>query len=374
MLSPGFHPVVGGAEKQALELSKTLSAKGASVRVITRAVDGSPANEIVEGIEVTRLPVLGTGPLNALSFLRASLKKLKEWKGTYDVVHTHLAGSPALAAGWIARRTGVLAVAKVGGGRGIGEIAVSRRTAPGRLKLALFRRLPIRFVCVTQDLVEELSEAGLKENAVVIPNGVDTTHYRPPKAGEKEALRSQLGLPSGTLFLYVGRFAPEKLLPDLIGRFAERTSPDSSLVCVGSGPEEEAMRRAADASGLGSRLRVIAPMGPIEEVYRACDVFVLPSTSEGLSNALLEAMSSGLAVLGTCVGGTAEAVRSDQEGLLYPVGDPDALRGALARLSSSESDRARFGSAARKRVLSRFSLDSVAESYLSLYKGSYQGI
>lgn len=365
MVSAGFPPSLGGAERQAYELSRALRARGHDVFVLTRALPGLPAFETMDGVPVERLAAWGGGLLNSTVFFAACLARLL--RGDYDAVHAHLAASPALAAALAARLLGRPAVVKLGGGKGIGEIALSSRSAAGRLKLALLRLLKPRFVAVAAELSAELESHGLG-TAALIPNGVDLERFRPPAAGEKEALRASLALGPGPVFLYMGRLAWEKRLPAFsaaFGRAAAGLSPRPQLVAVGAGPERAALEAAARASGVD--LRLLEPVADPAPLYRAADAFILPSVSEGLSNALLEAMASGLPVLGSRVGGTAEAVQDGVSGLLFD-GEPDPAAEAPARrLMEDAGLRLRLGAGARERAQA-YSLTSVAARVEALYQ------
>ena len=162
MLTPNFHPHIGGAEKQALELSKALVSLGCCVLVLTRGREELSSRETVFGVPVRRLPVLDWTPLlDSISFLVGSFLYLLVGTRSYDAVHVHLGGSAAVGAALAGRLLGKSVVVKIGGGRGIGEIAVSSKTLAGRFKLLLLKLLKPQFICVARDLFEELSEHGL---------------------------------------------------------------------------------------------------------------------------------------------------------------------------------------------------------------------
>ena len=97
MLTPNFHPHIGGAEKQALELSKALKARGVEVIVLTRRKKGLPTQELVSGIPVKRLAAFGKAGslLDSALFLLSSFAFLAANAEEYDTVHVHLAGDPA---------------------------------------------------------------------------------------------------------------------------------------------------------------------------------------------------------------------------------------------------------------------------------------
>ncbi|MBI4386839.1 MAG: glycosyltransferase family 4 protein [Elusimicrobia bacterium] len=377
MISQSFHPQVGGAERQALELSRALTELGVPVVVLTRRLPGSRPEETIHGVAVRRLPAWGGGLLNSAVFMTACLFWLLGHAEEYRAAHVHLAGSPALAAALAARWTGRPALVKLGGGRGIGELASSSRTLAGRMKLRLLRWLAPRFVVVTRDLVEELRQHGLGAAPVeVVPNGVDARRFAPPSREEKARLRKELGWPEAVSLIYVGRFAPEKQLPFFIEAFAPaaRGAPRPAVwTVVGAGPEEARLRDAARRLGVAEGLRICATALDIEKFYAAADIFVLPSISEGLSNALLEAMASGLAVLASRVGGNADAIEDGKSGLLFDPRDGAELRSQLERLLRDPGLVESLGREARLEAQRRFSLSVVAQRYVQLYRAGAGG-
>lgn len=368
MVSAGFWPAVGGAERQALEQSAALAARGHRVTVLTRRLGGAPARETHRGVSVRRLPVFGSGALDALSFLLEALGWLLLHWTEWDAVHAHLAGSPALAAALAGRMLGRPAVVKLGGGRGIGELAASSRTAFGRAKLRALGALRPRFLAVVADLAEEAREFLGPVPIEVLPNGVDDARYRPADAARRRALRGELGWDEdATVFLYTGRFSPEKRLPWFLKLWRSAAGERALAVLVGDGPERAVLQALADASF--GRIRLLPPREDLEEAYPAADAFFLPSTSEGLSNALLEAMACGCAPLASRVGGTAETVEADATGLLFERDDEAGLTRAVQRLATETGLAARLGAAARARVEERYSLGRVVDRLEELYRG-----
>ena len=362
MVSASFHPYMGGAEKQALELSAALMRHGVSVLVLTRKLAGLPEQDEVRGVMVERLWCAGAGFVNALTFMMSLGLWLWRKSSQYSVVHVHLAGSPALPAVVAGRLLGKRVIVKLGGGRGVGELAMSSATWGGRLKLCILSWLKPQFVAVTKDLVEECARYLGSMPVIVQPNGVDTARYHPVSGEEKKALRRTLGWPEGLGFLYVGRFSPEKRLDWFLRAWSEANNSSSFVVFVGQGPEELKLKSLTIPRNF-----ILPPMEDIHQAFAAADVFVLPSISEGLSNALLEAMASGLAVLASRVGGTAEAVEEGKAGFLFEPQDECALKEKLVRFLTEPGLAARMGAAARERAVRDYSLELVARSYEKLY-------
>lgn len=373
MVSASFHPHVGGAESQALELSGALLERGLSVRVVTRRLPGLPARELVRGVPVERLWRAGGGVLDAATFFVSLCAWLVRERRSYQVVHAHLAGSPAAAAALMGRLLGKRVFVKLGGGAGIGELAVSSRTPAGRLKLALFRALKPTLLVVARPLAQEAARYLGAMPVQTLPNGVDAARYAPlGDPARREAARARLGWPTkGLVFLYTGRLSPEKRLPHFVEIWARETKKARgtfTLAMIGAGSEEPAIRSSIEFARAADRVKILPPMASVAEAYAAADVFVLPSVSEGLSNALLEAMASGLAVLATRVGGTPEAVEDGVSGFLYDSGNEEQLKAQLGKLLERPELALVMGRAARERALAAFSLDKTAERCELLYR------
>lgn len=195
----------------------------------------------------------------------------------------------------------------------------------------------------------------------VIPNGVSLPRgHTPPRGG---------GAPPTVLFLGdVGRHKGVFELARAFARVADRF-PRWRLVYGGVG-ELDQLRGLAAELQLSGRIEC---MGWLDAVHKraqlaGADVFALPSYMEGMPMALLEAMSWGLPVVATAVGGMPEIVTDGIDGLLIPARDIDALAAALARLMSDPALRDRLGTAARETIAARLSLDAAIERLLALYR------
>lgn len=370
MVSASFYPYIGGAEKQALELSRALAARGVLVSVLTRRVRGLPAREMISGLEVRRLAAWGKGLLNAATFMASLALYLWRNSSSYDVVHAHLAGSPALAAALVGRWVGKPVIIKLGGGRGIGELAASSRTAAGRAKLRLLAALRPRFAAVSADLAEELKDFGLGACAVrVLANGVDVAAYRPAPESGKSALRARFGWPEGLGFLYVGRLSWEKRLPQFLeiwSRARESAAAEAFVVLIGEGPERRTLEKLAARSE--GRIILQEPTDAIASAYAAADVFILPSISEGLSNSLLEAMASGLGILASRVGGTVQAIEDGKSGLLFDPENREELSEKLKQIFSRPKMLGEMGLAARTSSVELYSIEQAAARYEAFYR------
>lgn len=211
-------------------------------------------------------------------------------------------------------------------------------------------RKPVTFpraaAILTQTQWEQERVARLGGRAQRVPNAVDSQHYVPEADGMRR---------STPLVLAVARLHDEqKRLSDLIGALA--LLPDEwRLEIVGSGPDREALERRARMEQVADRVTFsgfVFDRSELRERYRSCTVFAMPSAYEGLPVALLEAMSCGAAVVGSEIPAIAEVVEHERSGLLVPVGDREALAGAILHAAGRRQE---LGAAARSVVESSYS-------------------
>jgi glycosyltransferase involved in cell wall biosynthesis len=224
------------------------------------------------------------------------------------------------------------------------------------------------------DLVIFNSQAGLRNhlamglrarNTLVIPNGFDTSRFRPdPEAGARQ--REAWGVPADApLIGIVGRLVPVKDHPTFL-RAAARLSqarPDARFVCVGAGPPDysERMKDQARALGLAGRILWPGNSDAMAAAYNALTLLVLSSTEEGLPNAIGEAMACGVPCVSTRVGDAAPLI--GDTGLVTEPGDPEALAlAALRLLGESPQERRARAQAAEQRIRAAFSVQSLARS------------
>src|SRR6185312_14067319 len=138
------------------------------------------------------------------------------------------------------------------------------------------------------------------------------------------------GLPPRPRVVFTGRLHPQKNLDVLIAAWpAVAAATGASLVLVGHGPERERLEAEARARGLGGRVHFTGAVADPSELLRAADVFVLPSVAEGMSNSLLEAMSTALPCVASDIGGNQDLLGPGGAGVLVPPGAPDRWAEAL---------------------------------------------
>ena len=276
-----------------------------------------------------------------------------------DVIHTHNLG-PLLYT--------VLAAPSVPILHGEHAQLNSRELIPHRL---LIRRLLYlranRVHTVSHSLRDSLVRQGFRAAKIdVIVNGVDTTRFQPRP---RDAARRAAGLPLNACILgLVGRFGPYKRHIELIQAFEQiaPAHPTLALLFIGGGGDLEAATRARAASSpYSGRIHFAGFQPDPAPWYPVLDLLVLPSINEGLSNALIESMASGIPALAHTACGNSEVIEDSVNGYLRDLSTPARLHAALASVLANPNPS--LGKVARTTIDTRFTFPAMVAGYQSLY-------
>ena len=364
MVIQRYLPHLGGAERQLHQLAPRLGALGYQVVILTRHEKGLKYYERIDGVPVYRLPSIGPKALAGITFTVSAVWKLIRLQP--DIVHAHEILTPSSIAVWSKPINKHPVLVKVLRGGGRGDIYKLKRRTFWKWYFNSLKRNVDAFIVISSEIDDELSVLNVpKEKRVFLPNGVDTERCLPVSGAQKIKLRAELSLPQNACIVtYVGRLVPEKRADHLLKIWNDIRSKyhDALLLIVGEGSEEQKLR-GMSVDGVRFTGQVVDAVPYLQ----AADLFVLPSSTEGLSNSLLEAMSCGLPVLATTVGGAPDVIRHKESGYLIPPEDVHALQRGLEILLADPSLRLQLGSNARSRMLADFSLNSIAERLAALY-------
>lgn len=235
----------------------------------------------------------------------------------------------------------------------------------------LFRDSRLRAViCISQMVRDDIRRFyGVAEEKLhVIYNGIDTEEFSPKLTGiHRDRLRRKLGIPqNAVVFLYVGSGFERKGVRQLLGAFAQVQSEDAYLVIVGKDSRQNAFERYARSSGIGNRVRFTGAQKDVRPYLGAADAFTLPTLYEPLSNAVLEALASGLPVITTTRCGAGELIQHGVSGYVCDALDVNTLAAHMGALLDA-SHRARASQAAAESVR-HLTLESMSQQYLQLYR------
>jgi len=373
MYTAYLEPEFSGAALQALTLARELRRRGHHVELVTNRWPGLAESAVIDGFAVHRLE---PGRLRKHREFRLWLNLSRyAWarRRDFDVLHSHGAYYANAFVGLLGRLVGMrsLVKASLASNDMLGAV---QPTLAGRLHRWMLRRVDA-CVAISRDLVDEFRACGvLALDIHPIPNGVDTERFRPPAPGERQALRDALGLPDGVpVALYVGVLDRRKNIGWLAQQWVEHDAYGTGALLLVAGPhsrdEVDAGLPAqidALAAACPQRLRRLPFRADVAPLYRCVDLFVLPSLQEGLPNAVLEAMASGLPCVVTCASGSRELVADGVNGWGYAQGDAAALGAAVQACLGPAG--AAMGREARRIAQSRYGIAAVAQRYEHLYR------
>jgi len=371
MLISSFYPLLGGAETQALRLSKRLIEKGHNIEVITRWHKGLEKVEFIEGIKVIRLKVTDIGKLAPLIYMLKTIYYIFRHRKSIDIIHAHALSAPGLTAAFASFITKIPSIAKIAGGGDENGCEIKRiyyKKNMGKYRVAFMKRYISKFIAISKSIQKDLLDVNVPENKILfLPNGIDVSGYSDKM--NKKLLASQLCLPANKfLFLYAGRLEKVKGIDILLSawkRIDTELKKKCYLIILGEG----SLNLEVDDQTVG----FIGRVENVKEYMMASNAFILPSRYEGLSNALLEAMASQLPIIASNVGGNPDLIIDNFSGYLFPKEDIDKLSSLLTKIItdfiSGEKDRYKeLGLNAKRIVKEKFDLKVIANRYIELYQ------
>lgn len=342
---------IGGTERQTVELVRRLDPARFRVHLACFHVRGPLTRRVPDAVSIEGFPVRGfRRPDSVRQWLRFA-----RWCREIDarLVHTcdlyaNLFGLTAAAMAGVP--------ARIGSRR---EVLTGDKT---RLQLTgqrvAYRRahaiVANSGAAATQLLREGVAAAKIR----LIPNGVDLPPETPRH--QRRSLRR---------LVMVANLRQEKGHDVLIDAAPQIFSscPDAEICLAGNGPMAEALQERARARGVGGRVQFLGECDDVPSLLAQADIFVLPSRSEALPNALIEAMAAGLPVVASRVGGVPEIVTHGQNGVLVEPGRPTDLASAIVDLIDHPGAAAGLGNAARSWVSRTYSFERMVSSTERLY-------
>jgi glycosyltransferase involved in cell wall biosynthesis len=363
----------GGAENHLLNLCRYLRRQSMPTAVCTLSTreDGLETTILGEDVALYRLPLTSLRWCfrpRVLGALRRIVRSCRP-----DVIHAHLFHAEAVAALATFFTDAPLVVTRHSAGLEFeGWRRHLMRTLRGRTRTV---------VAVSSEAADEAASMGYRrERIVVVPNGIDTSRFRPMEPDERSARRQRFvgahfpGVDPDSCLLVgaAGGLKAVKNFP-LFVRMADRIirerTPDRHavrFVIFGEGDERDGLERLAARLGAAPFIAMPGHHSDPEDVYGMLDVFALTSVREGVPMVLLEAMSSGVACVASDVGGVREAV--GESGLMIDSGDEDGFVAAVSGLLLDHEERRELARRARVRALERFDLEIWGTRMLDIYR------
>lgn len=362
-----FPPLGGGGSTACRCLARALVRRGHSVEVVTTRFRRQTPTVVAAGgrFRLTRIPALRrqkgqSNPIEMASFiLSAGAHLLLRPRRNPDVIasfHSIPSGLAAMPA-TLLRRVPHMVLFRGGDVPG---------WLPEELEAMHRRTLPLNRAIVYTAQAALANSAGLQEMAQLafpraevglLQNGIDPREFRPP-ATPRQPTRETVRL------LFAGRITTQKGVDVLLQALAQLdpSLPRWSVDVIGTGPELEAYRQLARVLRIDDRVafRGWLEREELRRLYDDTDMLVFPSRYEGMPNVVLEAIGSGLPVVGTRIAGTEDLVEDGRNGYLVPVEDAAAVARAVAELLVDGEKRVRFGQESRRIALEKWSWEQRA--------------
>lgn len=353
----------GGLQIRLARVVRDLAARGHRVTVLCTRDHGPNAPSVRDaGVEVVLLGPCRWNSRRAVADMARAFRDLRP-----DIVHAHKIRqyAPATVAARLARVPRIFAQVHL--------VGTLRRARDRRIERALvhLRTATVTVSRVVADDVRGSLAPFPAPRLCVLHNGVECAPFdAATRADHRDSVCAEFALPPDSLvFLNAARLEKEKNHRGLLDAFAHLHArhPAARLLVAGAGTLRDELERQCADLGLRGLVVFAGDRGDIPRLMAASDVFVLPSHQEGFSNAILEAMASGLPVVASDVGGVRECITTGTNGLVVAPGDTPALAAACAGLADDPAARARMAAANRRRILD-FTHQRMIERTLELYE------
>jgi glycosyltransferase involved in cell wall biosynthesis len=383
MVISQFHPIVGGVERQAQLLAKKLIEKGIRVDLITGWWKfGTSHKEMIDGISVVRnfcgWGIFGLNKhrtirvLGGVTYVISLSLFLILYGRKYDLIHVHQFLYPAFVSVLIGKKLLKMPVlVKSASSGSTSDIERLRQLPFGYFQLNFLLKELDYLVIISGATGKDFNQIGYFDSQIsYIPNGVEI-----PVTGKttySHVIR----------VITITRLSQEKGVDVLLRAWADviREEKGLRLLIVGYGSLDSYLKSLSCSLDIAQSVDHIGMVQDASKYLKESDLFILPSRSEGMSNALLEAMSYGIPCVATKVGGNDELLGGGTEeilrggyvlaknGLLINPDDVEGLTKAILYFIRDERAREEVGKRARKFIQENHSIDLVAERYITLYK------
>jgi glycosyltransferase involved in cell wall biosynthesis len=355
-------------------LIKGSTLESAMTKAETELVEDQLETAKKQGIEIIDIPSLvrRISPINDVRGLVALFRHIRKIEPHIVHTHTSKAGLLGRLAAWLARVPRIIHtphghVFYGHFGRSLSRIFLQMEKLLGRITH--------HHIALTPEEGKDYLNLGVAKsnNLSVIHSGVDLNCFR-QSATESNTKREELAIPSDSLVVgYVGWLIPIKGVTYLVKAMAEvvQRHPNSLLLMAGKGDEkgvdEIKLKEQVENLGLADNVRFLGWRPDVDKIMGCIDIFVLPSLNEGMGRVLVEAMSAGLPIVASRVGGIPDLIKDGQNGLLVPPADASALAKAISDLLADQEERIRMGEAG-KEMCHPYSVEAMVEQIDDLYK------
>ena len=361
------YPVKGGSGVVASELGIGLSRRGCEVHFFSYELpfrlSTYEANFIFHEVEISQYPLFKYPPYTVTLAAKLVDESLNH---KFDIIHAHYA-IPHAAAAYLAAQSLKDKAPKIvttlhgtditliGQDKSFYSITkFSIEASDGVTAISNYLRHETRKTFNTEKSIE------------IIPNFVDTDRFKP---GENECSRDMFANPDQKIIMHMSNYRPLKNAPHVVEIFniIQQKIP-AKLILVGDGPDTGDIMNQVRELGLSVRVIFLGNQDRVHTILPLADVFLLPSANESFGLAALEALSCGVPVVGSIVGGVPELVIDGENGYLRPIGDIEAMAESSMNILTDDRLREKLSTNARSMVLEKYKIDDIIDRYLAFYR------
>ena len=383
MVSPLYHPGLGGVGRQAVYLSEFLHRSGLQIMIMCRDILGMPEWTPEKKMKIVRIKatdnrkfdLAATSIYNiiiSVSFGINLLLKLIKHRDEYDIVHFHGASLPLILNVLPLKLLRKKIVAKVAGARNGIEAGSFRGKycGIGNLFIRILNNVDV-FVVISDEIFDGLIDDGFSKDKLFRTSNFINADLFSPGSNDVRVKKVALKVnPGKHVIIFSGRLVPQKRADILLRAIAliEKNRDDFIVLILGQGSLYEELLRLATELDLGNRVEFRGFVANIVDYLHIASMYVLTSDHEGMSNALLEAMACKLPVISTRVGAVTDIIMNGKNGLVVETGDPLSVKNAIMSLLDEPELRERLADGAYTTIKGRFGIDVVAKKYIGLYE------
>jgi glycosyltransferase involved in cell wall biosynthesis len=382
MISAQFVPdVFGGAVHQCIKLSKELISKGYEITVLTsRRTFKNPYEQDMDGIHVVRIwtgeppQLMGRHFLSSLIWFAGCIRWFIAHHQDVDIIHVHQAKFQAFIGALFGKWFKKPVIVKAGNASDLASL--KRKALYGNVLYVTVKNNITKFIAISSQIQEEFKNYDLNHNRVLnIPNGVYQTLTFEQIQQRKQDYRYRLFNEENSLshckyFLSVGRLSKEKNIPLLISAFTEAslTNEHIRLVILGDGPLKGEIESLIKQKKIENKVVFTGYIKNVHDYLIASDFFVLPSETEGMSNALLEAMSMALIPISTNISGSFDLIENKKNGFLIDKPWDINFKEAISYCATLDNDcLKKMQSESFYTIKRKYTMAKIATQYMSLY-------
>jgi len=338
-----------------------LVSKGIPVSVLTRSVKNEKSFEQINGVKVYReIHVIDKGKWFGISYILTTFYFLFKKRHTYNIIHCHIAdGLGYIAALLIKFLFNKKIIVKIALSGPTSDFKMLKKSRLNRICLKMLHNVDKVITICSWSKKEALNEGFSESKITFIPNGVNTDHFIPSPAAECASNK----------ITFLGRLNYQKGIDTLLLAFSSliMNKPGLQLEITGEGPEKPNLLKMAEDLNITNKVIFHGKNTDPYAFLLSSTVFVLPSRSEGLPNVLLEAMSCGLPVIASNVGGNLDLIQSGINGILFEEGNYEQLSSAIETILDDQQLKEKLGKNAIQTIVSNYAMEQVSSTYIDLY-------